>query len=66
MDECKPLGTGKKRFKKHLQPATVASRFEGLEEVPGRGLHSSTFELNLSRSCHEIHPEHPLIPSNPS
>jgi len=23
--------------------------------APGRGLHSSTFQLNLSRFCHEVH-----------
>ena len=30
----------------------------------GRGLQSSTFQLNLSRFLHKIHTEHPLIPSN--
>jgi hypothetical protein len=25
------------------------------------GLHSSTFQLNLSRFCHKIHPRHPLM-----
>jgi len=25
----------------------------------GRGLHSSTFQLNVSRSCHKIHSQHP-------
>jgi len=29
-----------------------------------RGLHSSTFQLNLSRFSHEIHPEYHLIPHN--
>jgi len=29
---------------------------------PGRGLHSSTFQFNLSRFCLKIPPEHPLIP----
>ena len=32
----------------------------------GRGLHSSTFQLNLSRFRHKIHPEHPLMPPNTS
>ena len=30
----------------------------------GRGLHSSTFQLNLSRWRHRIHPVKPLIPPN--
>jgi hypothetical protein len=35
--------------------------------VAGRGLHSSTFQLNLSRFRHKIHPEHPLLtPATPS
>jgi len=29
---------------------------------PGRGLHSSTSQLNLSRFCHKIHSGHHLIP----
>jgi len=28
----------------------------------GRDLNSSTFQLNLSRFCHKIHPKHPLTP----
>ena len=28
----------------------------------GRRLHSSTFQLNLSRFLHKIHPVYPLIP----
>jgi hypothetical protein len=32
----------------------------------GRGLHSSTFQLNLSCFCPKMHPKHPRIPpSNP-
>jgi hypothetical protein len=34
-------------------------------EVPGRGLHSSTFQLNLSRFLYTVHPKHPLIPPRP-
>jgi len=30
----------------------------------GRGLHSSTFKLNLSCFCEHIHPTHHLIPPN--
>ena len=30
----------------------------------GRDLHSSTFQLNLSRFSHKIHPKHPLISPN--
>jgi len=29
---------------------------ESLTELSGRGLHSSTSQLNLSRSCHESTP----------
>ena len=31
---------------------------------PGHGLYSSTFQLNLSRVLHKIHPKHPLILPN--
>ena len=34
----------------------------GQEMLLGRGLHSSTFQLNLSRFWHKIHPKHPLLP----
>ena len=30
--------------------------------VSARGLHSSTFQLNLSRFCHHLHPRHPAYP----
>jgi len=30
--------------------------------IRGRGLHSSTFQLDLSPFWHKIHPEHPRIP----
>jgi hypothetical protein len=30
--------------------------------ILGRGLHSSTFQLNLSRLRHKTHPRHPLTP----
>jgi hypothetical protein len=29
------------------------------EDASGRALQSSTFQLNLSRFCHELHPTHP-------
>ena len=32
----------------------------------GRGLHSSTFQLNLSRFGHKVHPNHPLTPTHTS
>jgi len=32
--------------------------------VHGRGLHSSTFQLNLIRFRHYVYPKHPLIPPN--
>ena len=31
------------------------------DAAAGRGLHSSTSQLNLSRIRHKIHPKHPLI-----
>ena len=34
------------------------------KQAEGRGLHSSTFQLNLSRVYHEMHPKYPLIPFN--
>ena len=30
----------------------------------GRALHSSTFQLNLSRFSHKMHPRYPLVPSD--
>jgi hypothetical protein len=36
-----------------------------LNDVDGRGLQSSTFQLNLSRFWHKVHPNHPLIPLDP-
>jgi NAD(P)-dependent dehydrogenase (short-subunit alcohol dehydrogenase family) len=30
--------------------------------VLGRGLHSSTSQLNVSRVCHKAHPTHSLTP----
>jgi len=39
-----------------------------VEKFTGRGLHSSTFQLNLSRFQHEIYPrylQYPLPPANP-
>ena len=32
----------------------------------GRGLLSSTSQLNLSRFCHKMHPQYPLIPPDTS
>jgi hypothetical protein len=34
----------------------------GRDGVRGRGLHSSTSQLNLSRLRHKTHPKNPLIP----
>ena len=43
--------------------AHLAERFHGRGwRLRGRGLHSSTFQLNLSRFWHTIHPRHSLIP----
>jgi len=41
VDECKPLATG------HAPDAEAMERGDGAP--PGRGLHSSTFQLNLSQ-----------------
>ena len=35
-----------------------------MEAAGGRGLHSSTIQLNLSRFCHRIYSKYPLIPLN--
>ena len=32
------------------------------EGIVGRGLHSSTSQLNLSQFSHKTHPRHPLLP----
>ena len=32
--------------------------------IYGRGLHSSTSQLNLSRFINKIHPKYPLLPHN--
>jgi len=46
---------------------TVESLDRGARDVPaGRGLHSSTFELNLSHFRQNIHPAHPLLPPDTS
>jgi hypothetical protein len=48
----------------HARAAAVGLEARGL--LRGRGLHSSTFQLNLSRVSSNIHPEHPLLPPNTS
>jgi hypothetical protein len=42
------------------------SNWVDVHHIPGRGLHSSTFQLNLSQFPHKIHPRHPLIPPSTS
>jgi hypothetical protein len=42
-------------------PQETYFAMDGDFEQLGRGLHSSTFQLNLSRFGHKLHPKHPLI-----
>jgi hypothetical protein len=58
VDECKPLDVGTKFFFtvdfRHVRETSIdggsfPSEFINVESLPGRGLHSSTFQLNLSR-----------------
>jgi hypothetical protein len=44
VDECAPLGTGKKTMEKELAALDASS-----PRMAGMGSHSSTFQLNLSR-----------------
>ena len=44
-----------------MLPLEYVDRCGALCREAGRGLHSSTFRLNLSRFSHKIHPIHPLI-----
>ena len=37
-----------------------------MHRMYGRGFHSSTSQLNLSRFLHLIHPKHPLVPPKTS
>ena len=51
MDECKPLDLG------FVQPTPIQQEclqpaVKGRCDIIGRGLHSSTFQLNLSRFGH--------------
>ena len=55
MYECKPLGGGGDNDTAVAGAAAALQRKRGLltRLTPsGRGLHSSTFQLNLSRVCH--------------
>ena len=45
MDECKPLLAGSTFI-------DCVGKDSGAVHSSGRGLHSSTFRLNLSRFCH--------------
>ena len=61
-DEIPPGGSQTVRFM--FTPRAACADYSSLVvcDVDGRGLHSSTFQLNLSRFWHKIHPRHPLIP----
>ena len=73
MNECKPLvdGTrctdyscGTDRDMNLGVEATCGDASTGSFTLLGRGLHSSTFQLNVSRFCHEMHPKYPFTSSN--
>ena len=56
------LSTSAFKLRRYTAPPTP----DAVYNVEGRGLHSSTFHLNLSRFRHQIHPKHPpLSLSNP-
>jgi hypothetical protein len=55
-NECKPLP--------RVRPRRRCSRPQAQPWC--RGLHSSTFQLNLSRFCHNIHPKYPPTPPDTS
>jgi hypothetical protein len=47
-------------FKLNLRRYTQGRRARcSCAPLRGRVLHSSTFQLNLSRFCHSLHPRHP-------
>ena len=53
-------------FQFQLAPL-LHGRADQVRAVPrGRGLRSSTFQLNMSRFGHKMHPTHPLIPTKTS
>ena len=62
MKESKPLIAG--LAKVSVDSVTVAVVEYRRRLLAGRGLHSSTIQLNLSRSSHNIHPEQPTMPPN--
>ena len=49
-----------------LQVDQHAAGLSTVVRVSGRGLHSSTFKLNLSRFRYKIHLRHSLMPSDTS
>ena len=53
-DKCKPLTGGGTRMSASAR-AAVAESLERTADL-GRGLHSFTFRLNLSRFLHKTHP----------
>ena len=71
MDKCEPLLAGAlvaalaQLIPRLRKPSAFVP--DAVPLVHGRGLHSSTFQLNLSRSWHIIHPKQPLTPhDNPT
>ena len=55
MNECEPLSVECQRASWPMHKVVCAER--------GRGLHSSTSHLNLSRFCHQNSMDHPAYPT---
>ena len=61
VDECKPLDNG---IREDIEPELDGAKEEIIDELGrlhGRGLHSSTFQLNVSTLC-GIRWEHDSLP----
>jgi len=63
-DECKPLIDGGEDMR--AQAATLVKRPHIVVATPGRGLHSSTSQLSLSRFFNDTRLTHPLTPPETS
>jgi len=58
---CPILRNSHQRFRILNSVSVAAENQMHFEKLPGRGLHSSTCQLNLSRSWPKLHAKHPLI-----